>query len=280
MNSYETKEPLVILKEVSKSYDGKVIIRNIGTENNLFTINDITRPDTLQGQTIGIVGASGSGKSTLFRLLAGIEEPSTGTINIPDGTNPSRYREVKGGDIGFVQQKYPLSRNDSVQTMLSDAIKQGDCPVVDRKKLIDDYLHNWDLEKQRHLSANQLSGGQRQRVAIIEQLLCSHHFIVLDEPFSGLDVKNIEGVKKDFKRITTSNEINTIFFSTHDLRLAVELSDIIYVVGYEREADGTKIPGGTIIKSFDLMKLGIAWTEYGEQHELIKAEIQSLIMAS
>jgi polar amino acid transport system ATP-binding protein len=77
----------------------------------------------------------------------------------------------------------------------------------------------------------ELSGGQRQRTAIIEQMLTSKHFMILDEPFSGLDVGNIEKVKLSFDKISAANELNTIIFSTHDIRLAVELSDSIYILG-------------------------------------------------
>jgi ABC-type uncharacterized transport system ATPase subunit len=62
-------------------------------------------------------------------------------------------------------------------------------------------------------------------------MLTSKHFMILDEPFSGLDVGNIEKVKLSFDKISAANELNTIIFSTHDIRLAVELSDSIYILG-------------------------------------------------
>lgn len=279
MQKFKREEPLVTASGVSLHFGHKTIIRDIGTNAHPFVINNITRPDMTQGQTIAVVGPSGSGKSTLFKVLTGIYSPSTGTVEIPQEGTPGTYRNVVSGDVGFVQQTYPLSRNESVKKMLFDAANLGNIPKSEQKGVVQNYLESWGLLNQQYLFKKQLSGGQRQRVAIIEQLLCSHHFIVFDEPFSGLDVSNIEDVKKSFKKITTSNEINTIIFSTHDIRLAVELSDVVYVMGYEKGADGKNMPGGTIIKSFDLMEMGIAWEEYGDAHREINNQIQTLIKA-
>jgi len=270
--------PLLSIEGVSKTINGKLILRDIGTKEKPFVIYDITRPNKVQGQTVAVVGASGSGKSTLFKLIAGIYPPSTGKITIPVEEKPDgKYREVDGGDIGFVQQSYPLSRNQTVLEMLTDAAKQGNFPKNERQALIDSYLESWNLKDQRYLSRNQLSGGQKQRVAIIEQIICSHHFIIFDEPFSGLDVRNIEDVKQTFEKITSTSELGTIIFSTHDIHLAVELSDVIYVIGFEKEKNGAQIPGGTVIESFDLKEMGLAWQEYGAAHRDLNTQIQKLI---
>ena len=274
-------EPLIVAKSVSKQLGGKIIIRNIGAENAPFVVHDVSRPNMQQGQTVGVVGASGTGKSTFFKLLSGIYAPTSGTITVPNTSDvKSVHRPVKGGDVGFVQQSYPLSRNQNVRNMLLDAARQGGIKSTDRERLVDEYLNEWGLYDKRFNAKNQLSGGQKQRVAIIEQLLCSHHFIIFDEPFSGLDVKNIEDVKTSFKKITTVDEMNTIIFSTHDIHLAVELSDTIVVMGYER--DGVNIiPGGTIVKEYNLMELGLAWDDtYTSAHRELASDIQQIIKQS
>jgi ABC-type multidrug transport system ATPase subunit len=274
---YTVKQALLIIQGLSKTFGKKVILRDIGTDEHPFAVYDISRPNMEQGQVVAVVGRSGSGKTTLFRMIAGIHSPSTGIVQIPNPSDPTAYREVRGGDVGYVQQTYPLSRNQSVYSMLEDAAKQGKIPLKDQRPIIESYLEEWELKDQRYQSKNQLSGGQRQRVAIIEQILCSHHLMVFDEPFSGLDVKNIDDVKKSFNKISEASEINTILFSTHDIRLAVELSDLIYVIGYEKDKNKKIIPGGTVLKTYDLKKLGIAWTPYGSGHNDISLEITDLI---
>jgi ABC-type multidrug transport system ATPase subunit len=268
--TYSLAEDLLVVENVKVMYGNKTIIRDIGTPQIPFVIKDIKREHIQQGQTVAVLGRSGRGKSTLFKALTGIIQPAHGTIKIPDAKRENVFRPVKEGDVGFVQQNFPLSRNQTVLQMLQNAASQGDIPENERKDIIDTQLENWGLKQQRNLAPNQLSGGQKQRVAIIEQLLCSHHYVVFDEPFSGLDVCNIDDVCASFRQITTSHEINTIIFSTHDIELAVGLADEIYIVGYEQNTNGEFIEGGTVVGYYDLKKLNLAWQQFGAgQRDLV-----------
>lgn len=277
--SYALAEDLLLVEGVSVVYGSKTIIRNIGTEQIPFVIKDIKRENMQQGQTVAVLGRSGRGKSTLFKAITGIIPPSSGFVKVPDG-GPGKLRNVKEGDVGFVQQNFPLSRNQTVYDMLLDAAGQGGVAASSRKDLVEEHLGAWGLSGQRNNASNQLSGGQKQRVAIIEQLLCSHHYMVFDEPFSGLDVCNIDDVKNSFRLITTQNEINTIIFSTHDIDLAVELADEIYIMGYEKNTAGEFVPGGTIIGYYDLKKLNLAWKEYTQEHRELVNMIKNQFMIS
>ncbi|MFN8244478.1 MAG: ABC transporter ATP-binding protein [Ferruginibacter sp.] len=274
-SNYSVKNPLIEVKNLKVVYGNKVIIRDFGTSTIPFVIEDISRSGVEQGQVVAILGRSGSGKSTFFKALSGIVQPAEGTITIPDKKDNTRYVPVREGDLGFVQQNYPLSRNQTVMGMLLDATRQGEVPAGERKAVIEKYLEDWGLIDQRNLAPSQLSGGQKQRVAIIEQLLCSHFFMIFDEPFSGLDVVNIAEVKASFEKISTSNEINTIIFSTHDLELAVEIADLIYIVGYERNENNKPIPGGTLVACYDLKKMNIAWKPFSAEHKELVDQIRT-----
>jgi len=156
------------------------------------------------------------------------------------------------------------------------ALRKSGLTKPEKIEKINKYLGEWGLDMQRKQYPCELSGGQRQRTAIIEQILSSGHFMVLDEPFSGLDVGNIRDVKRSFELIKKDHELNTIIFSTHELRLAVELADSIYVIGYP---EGTT-DYATIVKSYDLKELGLAWTPYSEEHTKLVAEIDAAMMNS
>lgn len=284
---YIIERPLVEMRNVSYEVQSnghtKLLLRDIGTADKPFLVNDVKRIDVEnQGQIIAVLGRSGGGKSTLFKLLAGLNKPTTGEIVIPNHTKNhdelDKLVPVREGNVGFVQQTYPLSRNQSVHSMLMEAAKMGKVPRSERKALVSQYLAEWGLSKQHAQAANQLSGGQRQRAAIIEQLLCSHHFMILDEPYSGLDVKNTDALNQAFKKITSVDEINTIFFSTHIIKLATTIADQIFVIGYEYDEKGDQIEGGTIIAQYDLKAMGFAWREYGEQHRQLTKEIEDLIL--
>ncbi len=279
MNVYSETNCLIEINNLQVQYGNKVILRDVGTEALPFRINDVKREGIMQGQTVAILGRSGRGKSTLFRCLVGIEKPTRGRIIIPKIFDGTEYKNIAEGDVGFVQQTFPLSRNQNVYDMLKDAVAMGD-HKENADKLIDEFLNEWGLTGQKNSYANQLSGGQRQRVAIIEQLLCSHFFIVLDEPFSGLDVKNIEEVKEAIEKLTTTSEINTVIFSTHNIELAVSIADSIYLVGYEKDAQGNFIEGGTILTQYDLKKLGIAWTPYSKEHLDIVEKLKKKMIES
>lgn len=278
---YEQKDSILHVEHLSVAYNGKVIISDINLHEK-----DTVRPDTAQGQIIAFVGRSGRGKSTLFRALTGLEKPTTGQVLIPDhrqmaidGRQPAK--KVCEGDVGFVDQRYTLFRHKTVYQALSFALRKSTISGKEKDEKIMQYLTEWGLEKVKHQYPNELSGGQRQRTAILEQLLSSGHYMVLDEPFSGLDIGNIMSVKKAFQLINRSHELNTTIFSTHDIELAVELADSVYVIGYKDPASNGTHHYGTILRHFDLKEMGLAWNEEitPQHHELVK-EIKDLMLRS
>ena len=258
-NGYEQKDIVLHAESISVVYDGKTILKDIN-----FAERDTIRPGRAQGQIIAFVGRSGRGKSTLFKILTGLETPATGRVLIPDYSQPvsngqQPAKVVQEGDVGFVNQKYTLFRHKTVYQALTFALRKSNLSKKEKEEKVMNYLRDWGLEKQRNEYPNELSGGQRQRTAILEQLLSSGYYMVLDEPFSGLDVGNILNVKKSFQLINESNELNTIIFSTHDIELAVELADSIYVIGYPSNGTNEFNHYGTILKHYDLKEMGLAW---------------------
>lgn len=279
--SYELKDIVLHVENLSVAYGDKVIIRDVN-----FIERNVTRPNMTQGQTIAVLGRSGRGKSTLFRALTGLVKPSDGKVLIPDYTQPAKdgmqpAKVVEEGDVGFVDQKYTLFRHKTVSEAFMFALRNTDLSGKDKSEKVKLYLHEWGLEKVKDQYPNELSGGQRQRVAIIEQLLSSGHYMVLDEPFSGLDVGNIMNVRKSFDLIDQGHDLNTIIFSTHDIELACELADSIYIIGYPKKEDGTLDTVGTIVSHFDLKSMGIAWqNEFTTQHLDLVKEIKACMLTS
>ena len=278
---YEQKDIILHVEDLTIAYGEKVIIHNV----NLMERN-VTRVGTVQGQIIAVVGRSGRGKSTLFRAVTGLVPPTRGKVLIPDYTLPPKdgmqpAKLVQEGDVGFVDQRYTLFRHKTVYQAMMFALRNSKSTAQEKKDKVMSYLSEWGLESVKGQYPNELSGGQRQRVAIIEQLLSSGHYMVLDEPFSGLDVGNILSVRKAFDMINSGHDLNTIIFSTHDIELACELADSIYVIGYPKKEDGSFASYGTIVKNFDLKARGIAWrNELTPEHlELVK-EIKACMLDS
>ncbi|MBK6929992.1 MAG: ABC transporter ATP-binding protein [Saprospirales bacterium] len=271
--SYESKDVILQVENLSVVYDGKTIIKDINLVEK-----DTQRAGKIQGQTIAFVGRSGRGKSTLFRALTGMIEPATGKVLVPDiskyngEAHTIALKEVHEGDVGFVDQKYTLFRHKTVYQALHYAMRHAKLSEKEKKEKIDQHLAEWGLEKVRNQYPNELSGGQRQRTAILEQLLGTGTMMVLDEPFSGLDVGNIQNVKQAFELVNASHELNTLIFSSHDIELTVELADSIYVVGYPALDNGQRTNYGTVLQHFDLKKMGLAWKDElnGDHLDLIK----------
>ncbi len=281
MNHYEQKDTILHAENVSVSYGEKTIIKDIN-----FLERDTVRPGKVQGQVIAFLGRSGRGKSTLFRVITGLNKPTTGHVLIPDNTKKPidgkiPAKDVEEGDVGFVDQRYTLFRHKTVYQALTYAMRNSTLSKAEKNDKIMRYLVEWGLEKSKDQYPNELSGGQRQRTAILEQLLSSGHYIVMDEPFSGLDIGNILNVKTAFKLINESHDLNTIIFSTHDIELAVELADSLYVIGYPRNAEGKLETFGTILHHYDLKAMGIAWHDsFGAQHRDLAEEVKKALLAS
>lgn len=279
--AYEQKDTILHVENLTVQYDDRIILNNINLVER-----DTVRDGVLQGQTIAVLGRSGRGKSTLFRALTGLEKASSGRVLIPDyskavlnGQQPAKL--VQEGDVGFVNQKYTLFRHKTVFESLWFALRKVSLPKQDKRDKIMRYLVDWGLEKHKDQYPNFLSGGQRQRTAILEQLLCSGFYMVLDEPFSGLDIGNINNVKDAFGLINKSHEYNTVIFSTHDIELAVELADSIYVIGYGKDEKGLSQSFGSVLKHFDLKKMGLAWQDsFSVQHLACVQEIKQVMLDS
>ena len=274
--NYSIKNALLYVEDLSVVYGNKVVIKDIN-----FVEKDVIRDDTITGQVIAFVGRSGRGKSTLFRALAWLEKPTSGRVFIADTAEDKVVgaKEVKEGDVGYVDQKYTLFRNKTIYQALQFALKKKDASKKEKDEMIMDYLSKWGLEKMKNQYPCELSGGQRQRTALIEQIFSSGYYMVLDEPFSGLDVGNIEDVKETFKMICSLHEFNTIIYSTHDIRLAAELADSIYVIGYPT-IDGQQKDYGTIVKHFDLKEMDLAWKPFDKGHIDLVAQIKEAMMES
>jgi ABC-type nitrate/sulfonate/bicarbonate transport system ATPase subunit len=243
--SYTKNELLLDVKNVNLSYD-KQILRDVN-----FQIHNIVRPGMSQGQVLSMIGRSGIGKTQLFKILAGLIEPNTGTVNIGLDQHP-----VVAGEVGIVAQNYILFSHRTVHENLRLAMKHSSITMSDKEKddLINDYASKFDLAEHLKKFPMQLSGGQRQRTSIIQQVLTGNKFILLDEPFSGLDALMIDRVMELLIRVSTLHELNTLVIVSHDVENSLAISDTAFILAREKDKEGA-----TITETLDLIQLGFAW---------------------
>ena len=219
-----------------------------------FEVRDIKRPGITQGQKIALLAPSGTGKTQLFKRIAGLEPPSSGSVLVGAEQVP-----VKAGMVGLVPQNYLLFSHRTVGESLTIAASMREKDRTKAKAKVVAELEDFGLSDKWHAYPQQLSGGQRQRVSIAEQLLSSNHFVLMDEPFSGLDVLTKKKVCEIIDQVAARDDLNTIIFSTHDIESAVMIADTILPLGRDRDQNGHPIPGAHIKNPIDLIERGLAW---------------------
>jgi polar amino acid transport system ATP-binding protein/sulfate transport system ATP-binding protein/NitT/TauT family transport system ATP-binding protein len=243
--NYTKDETLLEVKDLSFTIDGNEILNNIN-----FSVQDIHRPGVIQGQVLSIVGKSGIGKSTLLNCLSGICKPTTGSIVIEEKINTHL------GEMGVVFQDYYIYPWRRVSKVLYLAtIKNPLIKETDRKAEVEKIVTEFNLGEHLNKFPCQLSGGQRQRVAIAEQILNGSEFLLLDEPFSGLDLIMLEKVFDTLIKVSMLDEKKTIIIISHDLSNCMALSDTVHILNKPNLEKGA-----TIVKTIDLAERGLAWT--------------------
>lgn len=242
-------ETLLKIDHVGLSYGDKVILRDVNAE-----IRNIIREGCTQGQVVVFLGPSGIGKTQLFRIVAGLNHPTSGQVLVNSTLTP-----VKAGMVGVVAQNYPLFENRTIFSNLLLAAKQMNQSSEAAHEKVLTYLKRLDMLDQAQLYPAQISGGQRQRIAIAQQLLCSEHFLLMDEPFSGLDVVMEAKVCELINEIACLDELNTIIVVTHDVTAAASVADHLWLMGRDKDERGNVIPGARIQETFDLIERDLCW---------------------
>ena len=242
--SYSLGKTLLKIESVCLEYDGRPVLKNVNAE-----VRDIVVPGKVQGQVVGVLGPSGCGKTTLFRIIAGLNAPTSGRVTV-NGLD----RPVRAGEVGVVAQSYPLFEHRTVLGNLMLAAKQKENDTKVARDKVFGLLREFELEDKFNLYPTQLSGGQRQRCAIIQQILCSEHFLLMDEPFSGLDLLMLEKTCELITKVADMDDLNTIIVVTHDVTAACSVADHLWLMGRDSDANGAKLPGSRIVKQYDLIE--------------------------
>ena len=203
------------IKNINKSFDGRGKNLSVLEEISL-TIDD--------GELVCLLGPSGCGKTTLLRLIAGLDQPTSGEI-IANG----ELVEKPSGDRAVIFQQYSLFpwltviQNVTFGLEISGGSKEENIRAAER------YLKSVGLLEFKDSYPHELSGGMKQRVAIIRSLLNHSPILLMDEPFSALDMQNRHRLQEQLIGVWKRFE-NTIVFVTHDVDEAVYLADKIVLL--------------------------------------------------
>ncbi len=179
------------------------------------------------GSLTALLGPSGSGKSTLLRVIAGLEQPDTGTVCI-EGTNATTLPAQKR-DVGFVFQHYAAFKHMTVWENVAFGLKIRKRTKPEIARRVEELLELVQLAGLAERYPTQLSGGQRQRMALARALAVEPKVLLLDEPFGALDARVRKDLRIWLRRLHDDVHVTTIFV-THDQEEAMDVAEQIVVM--------------------------------------------------
>jgi lipopolysaccharide export system ATP-binding protein len=202
--------------EIRKSYRGRVVVDDV----NL----DIT-----QGEVVGLLGPNGAGKTTTFYILVGLARPDSGAVLLDDEdiTDLPVYRRARSG-ISYLPQEPSVFRKLTVEENLLAVLETQPLSPEGRRDRLEDLLARMGLESVRHNQGGTLSGGERRRLEIARSLVLQPSFILLDEPFSGIDPVTVIGIQEIIQDLRNSGI--GVLVTDHNVRETLRVTDRAYII--------------------------------------------------
>jgi len=176
-----------------KSYSGRTVVKNVSYEVN-------------QGEIVGLLGPNGAGKTTSFYMTVGLVKPEKGKVSIGDIdiTNEAMYKRAKMG-LGYLPQEASIFRNLSVEDNIMAILEFTSLKKHERIEKLESLLSEFGLKHVRKNKGNVLSGGERRRTEIARCLATDPKFILLDEPFAGIDPIAVEDIQQLILKLKNRN---------------------------------------------------------------------------
>lgn len=161
------------------------------------TVVDGVSVEVRQGEVVGLLGPNGAGKTTTFYMIVGMIPPNEGHVYLDDTeiTNVAMYRRARMG-IGYLPQEASVFRKMSVEENILAVLQMMDLSAADRKRKCEELLRDFSIEHIAKSKGYMLSGGERRRTEIARTLATDPKFILLDEPFAGIDPIAVEEIMK------------------------------------------------------------------------------------
>jgi sulfate transport system ATP-binding protein len=220
----------IVVSGVTKSFGDFVALRDVSV-------------NIKSGALTALLGPSGGGKSTLLRVIAGLEDPDTGSVLI-DGADSTHLPPQRRG-VGFVFQHYAAFKHMTVRRNIAFGLQIRKMGKAEINTRVDELLALVHLEQFGHRYPSQLSGGQRQRMALARALAVEPKVLLLDEPFGALDAQVRKELRAWLRRLHDEVHVTTVFV-THDQEEALEVADSIVVM-----AEGQVAQVGTPDQLYD-----------------------------
>lgn len=209
-----------------KSYKDRKVVNKVNLE-------------VKKGEIVGLLGPNGAGKTTTFYMITGIVKPNAGKVmyNEEDITNYPMYKRANLG-IGYLAQEPSVFRNLTVEENISVVLEMKNIPRSKQQSMIDSLLEEFKLSHVRNSLGYALSGGERRRIEIARTIANNPNFILLDEPFAGVDPIAVEDIQNIIRHL--KNRGLGILITDHNVRETLSIVDKAYIM-----ANGKVMLSGT-----------------------------------
>lgn len=191
-------------------------------------VNDVSF-SVSQGEIVGLLGPNGAGKTTSFYMIVGLIKPNEGTIflNEEDITKDPMYRRAQKG-IGYLAQEASVFRKLSVEDNIMAILEMTSMNKEERHEKLEELITEFSLHKVRKNRGDLLSGGERRRTEIARALAASPNFILLDEPFAGVDPIAVEEIQTIVAKLKQKNI--GILITDHNVQETLSITDRAYLL--------------------------------------------------
>ena len=209
-----------------KSYSKRVVVDHVNIDVN-------------RGEVVGLLGPNGAGKTTTFNMVVGLIKPQEGSISLDDTdiTKLPMYQRARAG-ISYLSQESSIFRKLTVEDNLKAILETLELSAEQQKERLDELLEQFGISHLAKQKAYSLSGGERRRAEIARSLVISPKFLLLDEPFSGIDplaVMDIQEIVSQLRDLGLG-----VLITDHSYRETLEITDRAYLI-----ADGKISVSGT-----------------------------------
>jgi len=199
-----------------KKYRSRTVVQNVSLEVN-------------QGEIVGLLGPNGAGKTTSFYMIVGLIKPNSGKVYLDeiDITDEPMYKRAQKG-VGYLPQEASVFRGLSVEDNIKAVLEFTNLSKAEQKQRLESLLDEFGLQHVRKGKGITLSGGERRRTEIARALAVSPHFILLDEPFAGVDPIAVEDIQKIVAKLKTKNI--GVLITDHNVHETLSITDRAYLL--------------------------------------------------
>jgi lipopolysaccharide export system ATP-binding protein len=217
MRSTSSKKNMKLYtKGIKKSYKGRDVVKGVSVE-------------VKQGEIVGLLGPNGAGKTTSFYMIVGLVKPDEGNVYLDDTeiTKLPMFKRSQMG-IGYLPQEVSVFRKLSVEDNIMAILEMGVMSKKERKDRLEELLNDFSLNHVRKNLGSRLSGGEKRRTEIARALATNPKFVLLDEPFAGVDpiaVEDIQSIVADLKKRNIG-----ILITDHNVQETLSITDRAYLL--------------------------------------------------